>query len=90
MFKAPKLPQAKWQCNRCFQTLKHHHTIREAHRLVCEEIIDVTFSAAEEEGDDLFIDASVSGEEDGVTTIEQPNLHAWIETFSECAMCSVE
>ena len=62
---APKLPKRRWQCNRCFEPLKNHQTLREAHRLVCEEINDVTCSAAEEEGDDLFIDASVSSEEEG-------------------------
>ena len=90
MFKAPMMPKPKYKCDRCFQPVSNHHTLREAHHLVCLDINHVTSSSAEEEGDDMFIDASVCGEEEGVTTVEQENVHAWIETLAERETLSPE
>ena len=69
-------PQHKYKCDRCFEPLSNHRNQQEAHGLVCLEINDVTYSSADEEGDDMFIDASVCSEEEGVTTVEQENVHA--------------
>jgi hypothetical protein len=71
-----------WRCNHCFQNLPYFAIHREAHRLVCLEINDVTCSAAEEEGNDVFIDASVCVTEEVQTTVEQ-DVHAWIDTLAE-------
>ncbi len=76
MFKAPMMPKPKYKCDRCFQPVSNHHTLREAHRLVCVDINDVTCSYAEEEGGDMFIDASGCSEEEGVTAVEQEDVHA--------------
>ena len=82
MFKTPILTKKK-KCDRCFQQMGNHHTRREAHHLVCLDINHVTSSSAEEDGDDMFIDASVCSEEEGVTTVEQEDVHAWMETLAE-------
>ncbi len=38
----------------------------------------------------MFIDASVCGEEEGVTTMEQEDVHAWMETLAERETLSPE
>jgi hypothetical protein len=78
-FRRPNLPFTKSRkCPRCNDNLPMDATNRQAHVDLCAEINTATFSEAEEEGDEVFVDdvTCISDEVSRSETEEPEDVHA--------------
>ena len=77
-FRRPNLPFTKSRkCPRCKDNLPMDATNRQAHVDLCAEINTATFSEAEEEGDEVFVDDVTCISDEVRSETEEPeDVHA--------------